>query len=90
MGLLDKITDKVKDHHASAEIDHSHNDGKNPTKSDTANWIEKGQGGDRRDDDHGLRAGSLTDADTRSSLSDPRVRDAVFAGSVHHGSSASQ
>ncbi|KAJ9661825.1 hypothetical protein H2198_001790 [Neophaeococcomyces mojaviensis] len=78
MGVLDSVRNKVKDHHDSAEIDHSHNDGKNHQKSETENWIEKGQGGDRRDDDQGVRGGSLTSADTQPALANPKVQDAIM------------
>lgn len=77
MGLVNNIKQKISDHHASADVDHSHNDGKNPRKSDAQNWIEKGQGGDRNDD-HGHRGGSLTSADTQPAVSNPKVQEAIM------------
>lgn len=79
MGILDSVKEKISDHHEQQKtsIDHSHNDGLDPRKSDTQNWVTKGQGGDRSDD-HGIRAGSLTNPDTNSALHDPKVHEAVM------------
>lgn len=85
MGVLDKIKQKVSDHHADAEIDHAHNDGNDPRKSEHQNWISKGQGGDRSDD-HGIRAGSLTNADTSPSIVNPKVHEAMMKDEDRAGS----
>lgn len=85
MGIIDNLKQKVSDHHSSANVDHSHNDGSNPNRPETKNWIEKGQGGDRSDD-HGIRAGSLTNPDTLSSLSNPKVNDAIMKDTERAGS----
>lgn len=89
MGLLDSVKEKISDHHEQQKdsIDHSHNDGQDPRKSDTQNWIAKGQGGDRSDD-HGIRAGSLTSADATSALSNPQVHEAVMNDKNRPGSTS--
>lgn len=89
MGILDTVKEKIHKNNEQQQdsIDHSHNDGSDPRKSETENWIAKGQGGDRSDD-HGIRAGSLTSADTSSSLSNPKVREAVMNDKNRPGSTS--
>lgn len=89
MGILDSVKGKIHKHNEDQQgsIDHSHNDGQDPRKSETENWITKGQGGDRSDD-HGIRAGSLTSADTASSLSNPKVHDAIMNDTGRAGSTS--
>lgn len=79
MGLLDSIKSKAHSHNKEQHesIDHTQNDGSDPRKSDTQNWVVKGQGGDRSDD-HGIRAGSLTKADTTPALRDEKLHEAIM------------
>ena len=44
-------------------------DDNDPNKSDTANWIAKGQGGERKfgNDEYAVKAGSMSAADTSAS-----------------------
>lgn len=81
MGIIDSVKQKVSDHHEqqrnSVADTNDHNDGLDTRKSDTSNWVSKGLGGDRADD-HGIRAGSLTQADTNSGMSNPKVAEALM------------
>lgn len=87
MGLLDSIKAKAHAHNREQHdsIDHSHNDGSDPRKSETQNWITKGQGGDRADD-HGIRAGSLTKDDTSTALADEKVHAGILEDENRAGS----
>ncbi|KAK5948261.1 hypothetical protein OHC33_010695 [Knufia fluminis] len=80
MGIITTLKEKVSDHHEqqreSVDELQTHNDGHDVRKSDAANWVAKGQGGERSDD-HGIRAGSLTADNTASAMSDPTVAEAV-------------
>lgn len=89
MGVLDNVKEKISNHHEQQKEDANviHNDGQDPGKSATENWIAKGQGGDRSDD-HGIRAGSVTSADTASALSNPKVHEAVMNDEGRAGSTS--
>lgn len=87
MGMLDDLKQKVSDHHANAEIDYQHNEGHDRHKSDTQNWVAKGQGGDRLDD-HGHKGGSVTSDDTQPALSDPKVQEAIMNDKGRVGSTS--
>lgn len=89
MGILDSVKEKISNHHEQQKdsIDHSHNDGLDPRKSETQNWVAKGQGGDRSDD-HGIRAGSLTNPDTNSALSNPKTHEAIMNDKGRAGSTS--
>ena len=87
MGLLDTIKEKAHAHNKEQQesIDHTHNDGSDPRKTDGQNWVAKGQGGDRSDD-HGIRAGSLTENDTSPALADGRLHEAIMKDENRIGS----
>lgn len=87
MGILDSIKEKAHAHNKEQHdsIDHSHNDGSDPRKSEGQNWVAKGQGGDRSDD-HGIRAGSLTKNDTNAALADERLHKAIMKDENRVGS----
>lgn len=79
MGIIDSVKEIISSHHEEQKnsVEHSHNDGLDPRKSDTQNWISNGQGGDRSDG-HRIRAGSLTNPDTNSAPHNPKVHEAVM------------
>lgn len=89
MGLLDSIKAKAQAHNEEeqhhASVDHRHHDGTDPQKSDTQNWVAKGQGVERSDG-HGIRAGSLTEDNTGSTLTDGKVHDAIMKDENRIGS----
>lgn len=90
MGVLDKLQSKLSDHHASSEHtpDHQDHNADQPGKSATQNWVQKGQGGERADERHASRAGSLTHADTQPAASNPKVMEAIMNDKDRVGSTS--
>lgn len=89
MGILDNVKEKISNHHEQQKetAEEFHNEGHDPRRSETENWVTKGQGGERSDDD-GIRAGSLTNPDTASALSNPKVHDAILGDKGRAGSTS--
>lgn len=85
MGIVERVVEKMSDHPAAHTADENHprasvsgvqevNQGDDPNKTETENWIAKGMGGERAGEENNkIRAGSLTNADTAAAVADGRV-----------------
>lgn len=91
MGIVDSVKQKVASHHEqqrrSVDGLDTRNDDRNSQDLTTSEWVRKGQGSDRSDD-HGHRAGSLTDADTASGMSNPKVAEKLLNDKDRVGSTS--
>jgi len=91
MGIVDSVKQKVSSHHKQQKesVDglDTRNDGRTSQDLTTSEWVRKGQGSDRSDD-HGYRAGSLTEADTASGMSNPKVAEKLMNDTNRVGSTS--
>lgn len=90
MGVVDKLQSKLSDHHAKSDHtpDHQDHNADDYGKSDTQNWVQKGQGGEREDERLNSRAGSSTHADTQPAAGNPKVMEAIMNDKDRVGSTS--
>jgi len=89
MGVVDSLKQKVSSHDKRESTDglKTHNDNREPQEMTSSEWVRKGQGSDRSDEPD-IRAGSVSESDTTSAMSNPKVAEKVMSDPNRVGSTS--